>query len=232
MSYYLSSWLQEKSVNESEAFLYERLSGRTNLPISIADLEQHLRIDDPIEQSSYLTMLINAAVFYAEDFMGVSIINQKWRTYRDNFYAGAFELRKAYFVSLESIQYLKNGVYTAVDPTIYYISKKQYYNQLMTNINQQWPYLDVDPIDNAIKIEFTAGLGAAEANIPADLQMALLNYVAFMYENRGNNDIAGMTSSGFGKENSGLNAIPNICRDVFLKYKVPDVYGGFEYTIY
>lgn len=204
-------------------------------PVTLQQLYDHVRIDDAPEQLAYLNMILSAVTLAAEDYMNINIIYQSWRTYRDNFQSNVIQLRRSPFVSLQGFQISNNGVYVDVDPTIYYISKQQYYDQIalnMTVANATWPYYLLDSIDNAIKIEFTAGLAADNTTVPSDLQQALLNHAAFLYENRGNNDIAGFGSSGTGEEMSGLNAIPNLTRLIYDNYRVADTFGGSFYNEY
>jgi uncharacterized phiE125 gp8 family phage protein len=204
-------------------------------PITLQQLYDHVRIDSAPEQLSYLNTILSAVTGIAEDYMNINIIQQSWRTYRDDFQCNVFQLRKSPFVSLQSFQYMSAGAYVDVDPTIYYVSKQSFYNQLALNASvsgTRWPSDTVDAIDNAIKIEFTSGIATDSTAVPSDLQGALLNHAAFFYENRGNNDIAGFGSSGTGEETSGLNAIPNLTRLIYDNYRVADVFGGSFYNMY
>jgi uncharacterized phiE125 gp8 family phage protein len=204
-------------------------------PITLQQLYDHIRIDAAPEQLSYLNGIIGAVTAFAEDYMNINIIQQSWRTYRDDFQSNVFQLRKSPFVSLQSFQYKSYGIYIDVDPLIYYISKQEYYNQIALTPNREnanWPTDTLEAIDNAIKIEFTAGMATDSTTVPNDLQFALLNHAAFFYENRGNNDIAGFQSSGTGEETSGLNAIPNLTRVIYDNYRVADVFGGSFYNMY
>lgn len=199
-------------------------------PISIDMLIKHIRVDVYEEQLDYLQALIDAVTRIGEDYCNLSFLQQKWRTYRNNFDQMAIELRKGYFVSLDKFQYLKDGNYIDVDSDIYYISKQQAYNQIKLQQNKDYPYNDIDMQDNAILIEFTAGIARNQEDVPFDLKLALLNHAAFAYENRGNNDVAGFGGSGAGAEDS-LNSIPNISKDVYKKYRIADITSAYTYTV-
>lgn len=200
------------------------------LPISIELLKTHVRIDDPNAQTDYLTLLIEHAARVAEDFCNVSFIYQGWRTYRNNFNQISIELRKGYFVSLDAFKYLVNNSYIDVNSDLYYVSKEAGYSQIRLNSGQEFPN-DIDLKNNSVLIDFTSGIAPDASTIPSDLKLALLNHIAFAYENRGNNDIAGMASSGTG-DMAGLNAIPNISMDVYAKYRITDITSGYTYNIY
>jgi uncharacterized phiE125 gp8 family phage protein len=200
------------------------------MPITIDMLKAHIRIDDPNAQVDYLNVLIQAVTRIAEDYCNVSFIRQAWRTSRDNFAQVAIELRKGSFYSLQAFKYLVDGVYIDVPITDYYVSLDAGYSQIRLRYNQEYPQ-NIDLRNNSVVIDFTAGLAADQANVPADLKLALLNHAAFAYENRGNNDIAGLSSRGAGEE-SGLNAIPNISQDVYNKYRIQDITAAYTYNRY
>jgi len=224
---YLASYAPYKNVNETEAFQYIRLSTLPTSPISMNDFQQHLRIDAPLEQTDYLNMIIYAAIHYAEEYMSMTLLPTKWRTYRNNFDANAFELRKGYFRSLEKFQYLDidTGLWTDVDTTIYQAVSKEYYGQILLLSDQRFPYEKIQAQDNAILIEFTSGLSSTSTifvqHYP-DLKFALLQHCAFLYENRGN-DVA--VNSG-----SGANLIPQMILDVYEKYKAVSIFGGMIFS--
>jgi hypothetical protein len=224
---YLASYAPFKNLNETEAFQYIRLNPLPTTPISMNDFLQHSRIDVPLEQTDYLNMIIYSAIHYAEEYMSMTLLPTKWRTYRNNFDANAFELRKGYFQSLEKFQYidLTTGLYVDVDSTIYQAVAKQYYGQILLMSDQRFPYEKIKSQDNAILIEFTSGLSSTSTifvqHYP-DLKFALLQHCAFLYENRGN-DVAV-------NSNSGANSLPQMILDVYEKYKAVNVFGGMIFS--
>ena len=58
------------------------------------------------------------------------------------------------------------------------------YSQIFLKEDQEWP-TNIDLVPQAVEIIFTSGYGATEASVPADVKIALLSHIAFMYENRG-----------------------------------------------
>lgn len=198
------------------------------MPITVDMLKTHIRVDDPNAQLDYLNTLIQAVTRTAEDFCNTSFIYQAWRTFRDNFGQTAIEMRKGNFISLQAFKYLVGGVYVDVPITDYYVSLRAAYSQIRLKDGYWYP-TDIDLQNNSVLIDFTAGIAPDQASVPADIKLALLNHAAFAYENRGNNDIAGLSSRGTG-ESSGLNAIPNISQDVYNKYRVTEITAAYTYT--
>jgi uncharacterized phiE125 gp8 family phage protein len=223
---YLGTYSPHKRINETEAFNYTRINTPL-LPITVDELKSQIRIDIPLEQSSYLSLIIKSVVRYAEDYMNLSLINTQWRTIRDNFDCEAFELRKGYFFSLEKFQYVDSitGLYVDVDSTIYQIAKKTYYAQILLLDNYEYPIQSIRVMDNAINIEFTAGMAANAIdfeNFYPNLKMALLQHCCFAYENRGN-DVAINAKSE-------TNALPQMILDSYNRYKDLSIFGGVIYN--
>jgi uncharacterized phiE125 gp8 family phage protein len=222
-STYLASYQQSKFVNESDSFKYKRIGTLPVLPITAQDMQNQIRVDVLLEQASYLNLIIASAIRYAEEYMNLSLINTQWQTTRDNFDANAFELRKGYFVSLEKFQYIDvtTGLYVTVDPTIYQIADKSYYAQILLLQGYQFPFNNIKQEDNAINIEFTAGMSANPSDFLAqypDLKMALLQHCTFIYENRGNDTASMMKDT--------TSVLPQMILDVYDRYKAPSIFSG------
>ena len=218
---YLASYEQLKQIGETDAYLYTKTGTFPPLPISLQEFQNHLRIDIPLEQTTYLTLIIQAVVNYFENYAAMTCLSTKWTTYRNNFEAPAIELRKGYYQSLQSFQYLDKTtlLWVAVDPTVYQIVPMSYFAQIVKIIDQVYPYGDIAIRNNAIQIQFTSGLALAPIDFATtypDLKMALLEHCAFMYANRGN------AISG----NNFANELPDMIREVYDRYKAPCLFGG------
>ena len=226
-STYLATYAQQKNVNETEAFLYLRLDPLPLIPITIDELKQHLRIDQSLEQVSYLNMILASVTHAAEEYMSMTCLPTKWRTYRNNFNANAFELRKGYFQTLQSFKYIDNitNLLVDVDSTVYQAVAKDYFGQIILKSDQRFPYGMISSQDNAIVIEFTSGLTTTPIIFGQrypDLKFAMLQHCAFYYENRGN-DVAVNASSG-------ANALPQMILEVYERYKAPMIFGGMIFN--
>lgn len=224
---YLGTYSQQKRINETEGFPYKIIENPAQSLISIAEMQRHLRIDIPLEQTSYLNLLIKNVIRYAGQYLNLSLLNTKWRTYRNNFDCDAFTLRKGYFVSLDEFKYIDidSNLYVNVDPDVYYIADKLYYALIMRKKGQEFP-VNIADQDNAITIEFTAGMAETPQefeDLYADLKMALLQHCCFNYENRGN-DVAVNSMNEF-------NSLPAMIREVYDRYRDVGIFGGDIFNI-
>ena len=174
--------------------------------VSLSDMKTWLKISTGT-QDAEITALINGAVQTAEHLTRRDLINKKYLTFRDGFsdlyncvgnysvlipgyqdrygYAcNGIELRKSRLQSITSIEYSKGGVWTLVGASIYYFTLENAYSRILLVEDEEWP-ADLDNREQAVRIYFTAGYGAASANIPADIITAIKSHVANAFANRG-----------------------------------------------
>jgi uncharacterized phiE125 gp8 family phage protein len=188
-------------------FVYTVTTSRASLPITLTLVKSHLNLDpDDTSQEAYLTFLIEAVTDYAEAYMRKVLINTTFKTTRDTL-VPAIQLRRSPFVSLGRFQYLVNGVLTDIDSSLYYIVEERDYSYIALKADSTYP-TDVDDQLYPIEIEFTAGYGTSDTDVPSDIRLALLNHLAVVYENRGDCD-----------EESMANALSNTARMIYDKYR-------------
>ena len=166
------------------AWTYDITVPPANLPLSLALVKEHLRLDAAdTSQDTYLTLLINAATEYCQNVTGLTLIDTTFQTFRDGFYSGIC-LERTPFSSLVSVERLVDNVWTAVSTDVYYVSDEFPYAKVLTQDNQCWPD-DEDGIRQSVRATFVAGYGADDTSVPSDIKIALLNHIAALYENRG-----------------------------------------------
>ena len=168
-------------------FTYLVITPPVELPVSLADVKEHLRLDQTdTSQDDYLTFLIQAAGDFCEEYTSRTLINTGFRTFR-NFFAGSIELRRSPFVQLDAFEYSVDGTFTAVDSAVYYTTQEIDFSKIILKNNSNYPS-DGDEILQLVRIDFTAGYGDDSSSIPQKLRLAILNHIAALYENRGDCD--------------------------------------------
>jgi hypothetical protein len=189
--------------SHTRAYTYTVTVPPANLPVSLEDVKEQLRIpDSDTTDDDLLTLYINAATNYAEAFTRRDFITRTYETYRDYFpgtgyyfaiytwrypYTSGnvgFEIRRSQLQSIESIEYIVNDVFTPVDPSIYYNTTQNDFSVVLTEPDNLWPN-DADRKLQSVKITFKAGYGDTEADVPDDIKVALTQIVTALYENRG-----------------------------------------------
>lgn len=166
------------------AYTYNITTPAATTPVTLTEVKEHLRLDAAdTSQDTYLTLLIDMATSYGERHTGRDFINKTYTTYRDNFWEPIL-LRRSKVSSITSINYIINSTTTLLSSSVYGLEDVNDYPYIYLKQNQSWPD-ETDDIPQSIIIVFVSGYGASATDVPADIKMALLSHIAFVYENRG-----------------------------------------------
>ena len=208
---YLRSYIMERAYN------YHVVTPPAELPVTLAEVKEHLKLDPgDTTQDDYLTFLITSITKYAEKYTKRTFINTKFRTYRDIF-TDYIKLRRGKLQTIDLFEYLVDDIYTTVSTDLFYVTDETAFSRIVRKANEEYP-TNIDDQMQAIKIEFTAGYGTTEADVPADLRLALLEHIAKSYENRGDcdADISTDVIEAF---------LPQEVRGIYEMYRIQDLVG-------
>jgi hypothetical protein len=183
---------------------YLLVTPAAGLAVSLANVKDWLKIPTTLSiDDSLITHLIKSATGYFEKITGRDLLTKTYKTYLDSFpitdglyyYSGVspllpqyqdngIVLRKSPLGSVSSIQYYADGVLTTWASLNYYTTVNTDYSGIYLVQNKSFP-TDVDVRKQAVVINFTAGYGVDDTFIPEDIQQALLRFISFLYDNRG-----------------------------------------------
>lgn len=170
-------------------------------PVTRAEAKNHLRVDsDLTSDDTLIDMLISAARRYAEAYCGRSFITQKWRLVLDAFPgpsllgvpAGtsyslpghAVLLEKGHVLSVDQIQYQDMaGAWQTMASTDYVAELSGDLARITPVFGKIWPTPTLPQI-GAVRIDYTAGYGAAATDVPEGIRQWILLRLTTMYENR------------------------------------------------
>lgn len=204
------------NVRQTQVYTYAVTTPPAALPISLALVKEHLRLDpSDTSQDAYLTLLIEAARDFFEKFTGRTLINTSFKTFFDCF-RQSFELAQSRFQSLDGFNYLVEGTPTVVPVTSFYVTAEDIYSRIV------FPFLDDLPTNKddeyqSIIVDLTAGYGTSDTAIPSDIKLALLNHVAALYENRGDCGAC---------DCSDINNLPVATQNTYRQYDIVTLYGS------
>lgn len=181
----------------------------TELPVSLEDMKSYLKVSTTANDD-LITSLIQTASDCFEAMAGIVLIEKEFTTKRDVF--DCYKLRRRPLQSdTVVIKYLDtDSAEQTVSSADYYFYEENVYTNIVFKSDFSYPAID-DRLQ-AISIVFTAGYGATSEDIPADIQTAIKQHVAAMYENRG--DCADATCS---------NLLPATSKLIIMKYKPVEV---------
>ena len=170
-------------------------------PLSQSETKSYLRVDSSGDDA-LITSLIITARKIAEEHMGRAIISQTMRlfidsidVYRDplfevmrtgadlNYYKNFIDLP---FPEVTSITHVKtfddSDNATTFADTKYYVDNIRQPARIVLRTGQTFP--TALRVANAIEVQFVTGYADA-SSVPAPIKVALLQIVAFLYEQRG-----------------------------------------------
>jgi hypothetical protein len=176
-------------------------------PISVAELKSQLRITHAAEDA-YLLILVNAATKAVETYLGRKIITATMEAWFDTpmsddrqWWDGVKQASASHVFgglpraltlpwiplitvsevstfgddNTETVFASSKYIIDSVDPDLW--------GRLVLNLGEVWP-TDLRQA-NSLRVQYTAGYGAAADDVPADLKMGVLQVAAWAYVNRG-----------------------------------------------
>lgn len=168
-------------------------------PITLEEVQDYLKVDFAVDDLEIQTM-IEGVVNDAEEYMRRALITQTFVCTSDSM-ASCFPLRYGPIQEIKEIKYLDtDGVEHVVDPTNYYLTRKNLNGMIIFNDDFELP-TNVRKYEGWT-VEYVAGYGSAEM-VPSAIRTALKQHIAVVYE--------------FREESAG---IPNEVMRVLGKYKI------------
>jgi uncharacterized phiE125 gp8 family phage protein len=151
-------------------------------PVSLDEAKAQLKLDTP-DDDALVTRLIAAARARAEWHTGRAFVTQGWTLWLDRWPDGApVEMPLPPLRSIASVTaYGTDDTGVALDPARYQVDVAGGRVALKPGVTLPAPLRRL----NAIAIGFTAGYGDAPDEVPALIRQAMLDIVAGLYANRG-----------------------------------------------
>jgi len=152
-----------------------------DMPVSIDRARQHLRVDETSEDQLIADM-IDAATRVAQNFTRRQFITATYKLYLD-YFPTEIELPRPPLQSVESIQYYDtDGTLQTLDSSVYTVDNKSTVGKVVEAYGQSWP--STRDMVNAVVVEFVAGYGDKEEDVPGHIRQAIRLIVGHMFEHR------------------------------------------------
>ena len=149
-------------------------------PVTLAQAKAHLKVDTS-DDDALITALISAARARAEWHTGRALIAQGWTLWLDA-WPDVIAIPLPPLQSVTSVTtYARDDSAHVLDASTYTVDTAS--NRLALK-DACAPPTNLRRL-NAIAVAFTAGYGSAATDVPALLREAILELIAFLYENRG-----------------------------------------------
>lgn len=162
-----------------------RISAPTALPVSLAELKAHCRVDLD-EDNALLMGYLRAAVNFVEEYTGLALITQMWQQTASAFPADKIPLSKRPLQAVTGISYLDtDGAAAVANPAIYRvvgIGSDKTPGAVWLTIGQAWP--SVYTAHDAVTVTYRVGFGDTHNDVPELIRHALLILVKTFYDFR------------------------------------------------
>lgn len=154
-------------------------------PVTLAEAKEHLRIVDFTDDDVYITALIAAARRTVEDMTGRTLIDtvftqatRSWQACVDLYRGGATSIVSVKYDDTDNAEQTVSNTLYGIHPHGDGCAALAFYSEFTD------PELVDRPFIDRIRIQFTAGYGAAATDVPQPLRQAVLYLVAHLYDNR------------------------------------------------
>ncbi len=151
-------------------------------PLSLADAKTFLKIEHGVEDV-LISSMITAARVQLETRLNRAFIRQMWAQYIDIVpYHQTVSLRVNPVSSLQDIAVIDEfGNYNIIDSSLYVFDIKA--DPAFVKFTRALPNIAAE--FSGIRFRFWAGYGPGVNDVPAPIRQAIMQLVAFWYENRG-----------------------------------------------
>lgn len=163
---------------------YKVTTGPVIEPFTTAYIKVWLKIPSSITvEDALLADLIQNARAWAEQFTGKALLTQTIEEYYDCMPCGSvLNLTVSPIQSVTSVSYVTGGALTVWNSSNYNTDLVSEPARIVKKSTVTWPTYDT-LTPNAIKVIYVAGATAA-TGIPKTIMQAMLQKIAYMYENR------------------------------------------------
>lgn len=178
-------------------------------PISLTELKAELNIDESFsDDNTILAAKIKSAREWVENRIGQSLINQTRRQYMDKFPCGPIEILKGPVQSVVVKYYDSNDVEQTWASTNYWFDNSSY----IPKIVPKYSYPSAGDRPSGIYVEYVAGYGDSESDVPQTIRSAIKMLAVHLYENR----LMEVPNQIIGRLHFGLEAL--LSMDVVTQY--------------
>ena len=157
-------------------------------PVSLPEMQAHLRINDDIAQreATHIRGLITVARQQVEEWEWRAHISQTWQWKLDAFPCGddpAFYVPRPRLISVSSIAYTDTaGAPQTMDAADYVVDGTSEPGRIVPAYGESWPTPRSEI--NAVTVTFVAGYGTTPESVPEATRHIIKLLAAHYYENR------------------------------------------------
>lgn len=164
---------------------YKITTPAANLAIDLQRVYDHLRRDGDAPDDDYVKLLVRSAIGQVERRCGIALITQTVEDMHDGFPddGSPLQMRISPAATLTHVKYYDtDGVLQTWSSSNYITDFRSIKGRI--GLAEGVSYPDTQDRINSVTVTYTAGFGATAANVPFEIQAAILLMVGRAYENR------------------------------------------------
>lgn len=162
----------------------ELISEAERLPVLLSEVRDFLKISHG-DEDALIASYIRAATRACENFTGRKLISQKWQLTLNDWghglpHEGGVQIPLSPILSIDKIDYWAGTDFEEVAANDYLLDNSSYQARILPQPTYQWPDPDRDVA--GIRIAISAGFGADQNDVPHDIRLGILHWVAAAYD--------------------------------------------------
>lgn len=170
--------------------------------LTLDEIKEYLNIPLTFtSKDAELTRLLNSAIEEVYDICQMGLLNTTYKCLLYGFHnfkvfnqyycntANVFRIKKQLIHTINYIKYYENNIQLTLPITDYALDTKPYYAEILSINDTGYP--SVDRYTNnlnklgAVEVEYITGFGDDKSDIPSKLISAILAYISYYYNNKG-----------------------------------------------
>ncbi len=155
------------------------ISMATQLPVLLSEARDFLKISHT-DEDAMITTYIRAATRACEGFTGRKLIKQQWQLTLNDWGDGVIQIPLSPLLSVDKIEYWNEGVFVEIASSSFLLDNVSYQARILPQTGYQWPEPTSDVA--GIRIAVSAGFGESQNDVPQDIRLGLLQWVAAVYD--------------------------------------------------
>ncbi|MBL4801738.1 MAG: phage head-tail connector protein [Emcibacter sp.] len=164
----------------------ELISEAERLPVLLSEVRDFLKISHP-DEDAMIAGYIRAATGACENFIGRKLIAQKWQLILNDWgNSGEIQIPLSPVLAIDKMEYWNGTSFQEIAAGDYLLDNTSYQAKILPDATSQWPEPDRNVA--GIQIVVSAGFGEGQNDVPHDIRLGILHWVAAAYEGAGFGD--------------------------------------------
>ncbi len=148
--------------------------------LNLSEAQDFLKISHG-DEDAMIAGFIRASTEACESFTGRKLIKQQWCLTLNDWAEEVIQLPLSPVISVDRIEVMREAVFQEIAAADYLLDRTSHQAKILPASGIQWITPDIDV--EGIKITLSAGFGDNQNDLPHDIRLGLLHWIAGAYDN-------------------------------------------------